>query len=74
MLSDEKFMGHKFDRIDILHDFGEMAIMEDHPSHGMRSKLQDHGKHALFIGSTHEHTRDTYCFFKSAHQPHHHEP
>jgi hypothetical protein len=32
--SSERFVGHKFDRIDTLHAFGEMAIVEDHPSHG----------------------------------------
>jgi hypothetical protein len=39
-----------------------MAIVEDHPSRGMRSKLQDRGKPALFIGTTHEHTCDTHHF------------
>jgi hypothetical protein len=58
----ENFMGHKFDKIDALHYFGEMAIVEDHPSRGMRSKLQDRGKPALYIGTTHEHTHDTYRF------------
>jgi hypothetical protein len=58
----EKFIGHKFDRIETLHAFGEMAIVEDHPSRGMRSKLQDRGKPALFLDTTHEHTRVS--FFK----------
>jgi hypothetical protein len=62
MSSYENFMGHKFDCIDTLHAFGEMAFVEDHPSRGMRSKLQDRGKPALSIGTTHEHTRDMYRF------------
>jgi hypothetical protein len=39
-----------------------MAIIEDHATHGMRAKLQDRGKPAMFVGTTHEHTRDTYRF------------
>jgi hypothetical protein len=62
MSSYKKFMGHKFDLINTLHAFVEMAIGEDHPSHGMRSKLQDRGKPALFLGTTHKHTHDTYFF------------
>jgi hypothetical protein len=62
MSSYEKFMGHKFDRIETLYAFGEMAIVEDNPSRGLRSKLQDRGKPALFLGTTHEHTHDTYHF------------
>jgi hypothetical protein len=58
----EKFMGHKFGKIDTLHSFGEMAIVEDHPSRGMHSKVQDRDKPALFIGTTHKHTRNMYCF------------
>jgi hypothetical protein len=54
----EKFIGHKFDRIDTLHAFGVMASYEDHPSLGMRRKLQDRGKPALVIGTTDEHPRD----------------
>jgi hypothetical protein len=58
----EKFMGEKYDRINTLHTFGEMAIVEDHATRGMRAKLQDRGKPAMFVGTTHEHTRDTYRF------------
>jgi hypothetical protein len=36
----EKFMGAKYDRIDTLHTFGEMAIVEDHLTCGMGAKLQ----------------------------------
>jgi hypothetical protein len=53
---------NKFDKIDTLHSFGEMAIVEDHPGRGMRSKLQYRGKPTFFKGTTHEHTRDTYRF------------
>jgi hypothetical protein len=56
----EKFMGHTFDWINSIHAFVEMAIVEYHPNHEMSSKLQDHGKPALFVGTTQEHTRDTY--------------
>jgi hypothetical protein len=58
----EKFMGAKYDHIDTLHTFGEMAIAEDHPTHGMRAKLQDRGCPIMFVGTTHEHTHDTYRF------------
>jgi hypothetical protein len=55
-------MRRLYDRIDTLHTFGEMAIIEDHPTRGMRAKLQDHGRPVMFVGTTHEHTRDTYRF------------
>jgi hypothetical protein len=58
----EKFMGVKYDPIDTLHTFGEMVIVEDHPTRGMRSKLQDHGQPVMFVSTTHEHTRDAYRF------------
>jgi hypothetical protein len=58
----ENFMGEKYNRINTLHTFGEMASVEDHATRGMREKLQDRGKPAMFVGTTHEHTRDTYCF------------
>jgi hypothetical protein len=46
----------------IVHTFGELAIVEDHPTHGMRAKLQDRGHPVMFVVTTHEHTRDTYRF------------
>jgi hypothetical protein len=52
----------KYDQIDTLHTFGEMAIVEHHPTCCMRSMLQDHGQPAMFVCITHEHTCDTYCF------------
>jgi hypothetical protein len=39
-----------------------MAIVEDHPSHGMRSKLQGRGKPALFKVQHTNTPRDTYRF------------
>jgi hypothetical protein len=58
----EKFMGAKYDCIDTLHTFCEMAIIEDHPTRGIRAKLQDRGRPVMFVGTTHEHTSDTYHF------------
>jgi hypothetical protein len=58
----EKFMGNKYDHINTLHTFGEMAIVEDHATCGIRAKLQDHGKPAMFVDTTHEHMQDTYRF------------
>jgi hypothetical protein len=61
----EKFMGEKkYDHINTLHTFSEMAIVEDHATRGMRGKLQDHGKPAMFVGTTHEHMWDTYRFLR----------
>jgi hypothetical protein len=58
----EKFTAVKYDHMDTLHTFGEMAIVKDHPTRGMRSKLQDRGRPVMFLGTTHEHTRDTNRF------------
>jgi hypothetical protein len=55
-------MGVKYDFMDTLHTFGEMAIIKDHTTRGMRSKLQDRGRPVMFLGTTHENTRDTYRF------------
>jgi hypothetical protein len=55
-------MGDKYDCINTHRTLGEMAIVEDHATCGMRAKLQDRGKPAMFVGATHEHTRDTYRF------------
>jgi hypothetical protein len=52
----EKFMGAKYDCIGTLHTFGEMAIVEDHPTHSMHAKLQDHSRPVMFVGTTQEHT------------------
>jgi hypothetical protein len=41
-----------------------MAIVEDHATRGMQAKLQDRGKPAMFVGTTHEHTHDTYRFLR----------
>jgi hypothetical protein len=57
-------MGTKYDCINTLHTFSEMAIVEDHATCGMRAKLRDRGKPAMFVGTTHEHTRDTYRFLR----------
>jgi hypothetical protein len=55
-------MGVNYDQIYTLHTFGEMAVVEDHPTHGMRSKLQDCGRPVMFVSTTHKHTCDTYRF------------
>jgi hypothetical protein len=51
----EKFMGDKYDCINTHRTLGEMAIVEDHATCGMRAKLQYCGKPAMFVGTTHEH-------------------
>jgi hypothetical protein len=58
----KNFKGAKYNHIDTLHTFDEMAIVEDHPTRSMHAKLQDRGHPAMFVGTTHEHTRDTYRF------------
>jgi hypothetical protein len=49
----EKFIGVKYDWIDTLHTFDDMAIVEDHPNRGMHSKLQDRGRPVMFVGTIH---------------------
>jgi hypothetical protein len=51
----EKFMGTKFEHLNTLHMFGEMAIVEDHQSRGMRGKLNNHGRPAMFLGVQPDH-------------------
>jgi hypothetical protein len=58
----EKFLGTKFEHLNTLHTFGEMAILEDHQSRGMRGKLNNRGRPAMFLGVQPDHARDMYSF------------
>jgi molybdenum cofactor biosynthesis enzyme MoaA len=51
----EKFMGTKFEHLNTLHTLDEMAIVEDHQSHGMRSKFNNCGRPAMFFGVQPDH-------------------
>jgi molybdenum cofactor biosynthesis enzyme MoaA len=51
----EKFMGTKFEHLNTLHTFGEMAIVEDHQSRGMHGKLNNRGRPAMFLGVQPDH-------------------
>jgi hypothetical protein len=43
-------MGTKFELLNDLHTFGEMAIVEDHQSRDMSGKLNNRGRPAMFVG------------------------
>jgi hypothetical protein len=49
----KKAMGTKFEHLNTLHTFGEMAIVEDHQSRGMRFKLNNCCRPATFLGFNH---------------------
>jgi hypothetical protein len=51
-----------FQHLNTPHTFSEMAIVEDHQSHGVRGKLNNHGRPAMFLGVQPDHARDMYCF------------
>ena len=45
-----------------IRQFGEVAIVEEHRTRGMRSKLEDRGKPCIYLGRAKDHASDTYRF------------
>jgi hypothetical protein len=48
-------MGTKFEHLNTLNTFGEMYVVEDHQLRGMRSKLNNCGRPAMFLGVQPDH-------------------
>ena len=57
----ELFHEVKYNAMDTLRTFGEMAIIIDNPR-AIRSKLEDRGKIVMYMGRDPEHSADTYRF------------
>jgi hypothetical protein len=45
------FRGIPSDHVPLLETFGEMAVVENVQTHGMRAKLADHGKPVMYLGT-----------------------
>jgi hypothetical protein len=62
----ELFNGLPSDRVPFLKTFGEMAVVENVHTRGMRAKLADHGKPVIYLGMMPDHAKNTYHFLNIA--------
>jgi hypothetical protein len=56
----ELFHGIPSDHVPFLKTFGEMAVVENVQTRGIRAKLADRGKPVMYLGTMPDHAKDTY--------------